>query len=371
MDNGWFFPIDSNDAQGDRPYAGSPFWLNQSIELTELISNASVSVPNAEVGKGYGFSLKMARVAKSEQAAECEGIQIWVCYPNTAPAGQTPKSMVVSSMQNKGGVLSTSVGAMTQGVVFVEYSELTIGPNGAAYNAWRPTTSDILNAPTSTAVNPGEVHACILVNSHGKNGASNLVGVKNIDPSDPMHVNPDTQPTAGQRNLAILGANQKIFFPFLSGLSRKDSGNAIEVTAEWLPPKPEIDAIIAEAYRKKGYGNLEFIASANKPPVFGLVPNSLMLDHQFLKDYFSSIEADLKQYSQTIDRLSSRSKSGDPSDVAQYVKIPYPTGGIFPFLFFCEFHPSDPPGSVHYFDIKQVDRISGSEGGIRLAVIRT
>jgi hypothetical protein len=315
--------------------------------------------------------LQQKRPHQWEGDADCQSLQFWICYPNTAPSGQIPKAMVLPSVLNQGGVIASPGGLVPFAtIVNGNYWNATTDSNGVLkFTTWSPIPTDIISGPAGSVGANGEVHVCMLVNSYGTNGKGLPVGLKNVDPTDPFGVDPSAQSTAAQRNFAIVPGNTKISFPFLSGVRDPQLGQKIEVSVRWIRQDDAIDPNISELLRRNGYSTASLRPARRPLARFGLAANPYALNNPWISEIFSDQKIAFDNSEIGLDRLFSDAELTDGPSLEQAISFICPPCGIYPAMFLADPTYESNPGDVHIFDISQNQFPVSKAGGIRLIVV--
>jgi hypothetical protein len=158
---------------------------------------------------------------------------------------------------------------------------------------------------------------------------------------------------------------------FLSGTAAAGRESKISVAVNHVDQNNRIDPAILKFVRAGPYGKLPLKPSNTAPRSFGLMKNGHALRHSWLGKFFREIEDELREAIEDVEHWLTRAPLPADKLPQQLIKVAAPASGIYPLLFEAEFDPGEPVGTVHVFDIVQIDEQTGRRGGIRVATIIT
>ena len=365
-----------------------PFWTNQSIQL----ANTSFGSPSSSAKVGDNVTVQVALYAGQGTSYTniIQSIQAWVCYPNTLPGNQFNLNTVVPSMNaNFPGSQSPPKWTGNQYITASLQPDVPddyVGPAGSSATlpgllpAWTPIAADIMNAPAGLQ-GQNEVHCCIVVTSSGTSDASGdtqPVGYQVPAPaSAPDGVNVCGDGHAGQLNIQIIGImpgghmrHRPAGLAFLSGLAGRDVRKAeISVAVAQVAQNEHIDPSVLKFLKAGPYGKLPLKPSKTSPVSFGLMKNGHAMRHGWLSRFFKEIAEELEETVEEIDRMFTGTSMPSPKLPQKSITVAVPSSGIYPLLFHAQFDPHEPVGSVHVFDVIQIDKQTGRRGGMRIAAV--
>jgi hypothetical protein len=353
--NGFMIPLNYNDwfTNGDRTNWCSTkvWWTNENIKLV----GSSLGPTEAKVGETVTVQVGVQGVVPTGGDTELNVVQhaqVWACYPSPT-AGKTSAQLVLPSMQSSNPAFAGTVNVFGSNPVNVSDYQ---NPSSAAFawvflsGTWTPGMDDL--------VPPNEsLHCCLVATSAG-------VARSDVSPTPvgtviaansglASHIDICTDPYQGQRNIAIIAishkrtgrASPKEFGFLAASLSERPTQLVLDITE--VKQTDKIDSAVLQALRGGPYHDLPL-----KPATAGLQGVRLSKNTYPLKGHLAKIVREAESITQAGTGL----------------RLNMPANGIQPLLFSIELDPTQPPGSVHVFDITQADG-TGKRGGIRVGAI--
>jgi hypothetical protein len=356
--DGFMIPLNYADweTNGDRTNwcSAKVWWTNENIQLV----GSSLGPTEVKVGETVTVRVGVQGVVPTGGDTELSIVQhaqAWACYPSPT-AGKTSVQLVLPSMQSSNPAFAGSVNVFGENPFFNpgDYQNPSASAGGFAWislsGTWTPTTADLVPPNDST-------HCCLIATCAGRarvdatNAAVGTVIAANSDLA--AHIDICTSPYQGQCNIAILAVGHKKTgraapkeFGFLAAsLSERPTQLTMEVTE--VKQSDKLDPAMLQALRGGPYRNLPL-----KPATAGVQGVRLRKNTYPLKGHLATIVRE----------------AGSITQVGTGLRLDMPANGIQPLLFEIELDPTQPPGSVHVFDITQADG-SGKRGGIRIGAI--
>ncbi|HME23602.1 MAG TPA: hypothetical protein VKI44_20130 [Acetobacteraceae bacterium] len=370
---GFIIPLNLNDylafigkPQGDRTNwcSTQQWWTNENIQL----SGSSLGPTSAKVGDTVSVQVGIQGVLGSHGTEEGQilHVQAWVCYPNTVPGGAGP---LVPSMLTG----PTPAKDLTGSPVSI-FGSAQVGDYqspGPAYkqftldNTWSPQQQDII--PPNT-----DAHCCILATCQGLADINNEGGVEVglfVLGTDLSPIDICTEPHEGQTNVTILpisggmrrGGLLLSDFGFLSGAAVRGERAQVVVEVTPLAQPNGIDPAVLRVLKAGPWSGLPLRPATSDPRGLGLRKNR----HGF-EGWLAKIVCEAEEFIEDLVEIV----EGRPDDDhrGRRIRLTLPPNGLQPLLMQTELDASEPPGTVHVFDIVQTET-SGRRGGIRVGVV--
>jgi hypothetical protein len=339
------------------------WWTNENISLS-----GTVSATTARVGDTVVIQVGIQGIVDQNgdtSGAVIQNVQAWVCYPNTVP-GRIDQSLVVGSMQNSNPAFQDLTG--TSKLVFgstdtFDYQSTTEGTYQlVSLSPWVPLEGDFLGSDNG--------HVCIVATCAGladadleqtpPTGASVGVFVPGIsDLANDIDICNDAH--QGQRNIAIvplaMGQIRRGFpgeFAFLSGGVTRDRGARVQVEVNTVVQEGEVDSGVLKALQSGPWQNLPLKPARTRPKSVRL--------HKHTREWKGWLARIVSEAEEIIEEVV------DAIEHRRRMTLTLPPKGLQPLALHLELDPADEPGSVHVYDITQIDD-TGKRGGIRVGVV--
>jgi len=325
------------------------WWTNENIKLV----GSSLGPTEVKVGEPVTVQVGVQGVVPTGGDTELNTVQhaqAWACYPSPT-AGKTSVQLVLPSMQSSNPAFTGTVNVEGINPIFNPSDYQNTSSTGFAWISLSGTTTADLVPPNEST------HCCLIATCAGvarvdvTNAPVGTVITSNSDLA--AHIDVCTSPYQGQCNIAILAVSHKRTgraapkeFGFLAAsLSERPTQLVMEVTE--VKQADKVDPAVLRVLGGGPYRDLPL-----KPATAGLQGIRLSKNTYPLKGHLATIVREATSIVQAGTGL----------------RLDMPANGIQPLLFRIELDPTQPPGSVHVFDITQADG-TGKRGGIRVGAI--